>query len=600
MKKNHTDTEQFLDRNAAVKAEVFDRRLLPFGNNIPVSENGYADQPYIIDTDDGAWLLCVTSGLAYEGTSGQTVVTMRSTDHGKTWQDICEIEPRTGPEASYAVLLKVPSGRVYCFYNHNTDNIRSVETANSGTYYRVDSLGHFVFKFSDDHGRTWSEKRYEIPQRNFEIDEKNFHKGELKYFWNVGKAFSYEGKAYVPLHKIGEFGRPGGFVTSEGALLCSENLLRESDPEKIVWQTLPEGKIGLRAPEGAGRVAEEQSIVSLSDGSFCAVYRTVSGYSATTYSRDQGKSFEKPQFMHYPDGRRIKNPRAANFIWKCKNGKYLYWFHNNSSKGYANRNPVWVLGGVESKTENGNVISWSQPEILLYDDDPILLISYPDMIEGDGGYYISETQKRIARTHYFPKEFFENIWGQFDQSEEISGNYREFTAGKHAFDALPEFYKRNPNMTAGGWVSKRNGLGIVLDFSCLKDGDILFDTSDGEGKGMKLVYTDRNFCLFASDGKTKQYFDTAEDFIEPSGQLAILLDAGANVVSFIFNGKFCDGGTNREFGWSRMSPYLGGVNGNNVIMVSEKVSRLRIYERRVSVSEAVKQYRYDTTSDTKK
>ena len=51
--------------------------------------------------------------------------------------------------ASYALLLKIPSGRVYVFYNHNTDNIREVIADKpaypSGYCKRVDSLGHFVF-----------------------------------------------------------------------------------------------------------------------------------------------------------------------------------------------------------------------------------------------------------------------------------------------------------------------------------------------------------------------------------------------------------------------------------------------------------------------
>ena len=48
-----------------------------------------------------------------------------------------------------------------------------------------------------------------------------------------------------------------------------------------------------------------------------------------------------------------------------------------------------MSGGVE---RNGR-IEWSEPEILLYDDDSKVRMSYPDLIEDGGRIYITETQK---------------------------------------------------------------------------------------------------------------------------------------------------------------------------------------------------------------
>ena len=162
-----------------------DPRHITNGRNIP--SEGYADQPYIVKTDDGAWLCVMTTGVGAEGAGGQHVVSMRSTDLGRTWSDIVPIEPADGPEASYAVLLKVPYGRIYVFYNHNTDRVPEVKREDKGVYKRVDSLGHYVFKYSDDHGRTWSAKRYEVPLREFECDRNNVYGGKLRFFWNVGR-----------------------------------------------------------------------------------------------------------------------------------------------------------------------------------------------------------------------------------------------------------------------------------------------------------------------------------------------------------------------------------------------------------------------------
>ena len=177
-----------------------DLRDIRTGWEIP-TEN-YADQPYVVQTDDGAWLCILTTGAGHEGAQGQHVVTLRSTDRGRTWSAPVDVEPADGPEASYAVLLKSPTGRLYAFYNHNTDNLRRLKADTSayksGFTTRVDTQGYYVFKFSDDHGRTWSKQRYPIGVREFEIDRENPYGGKVRFFWNVGRPFIHAGVAYVP------------------------------------------------------------------------------------------------------------------------------------------------------------------------------------------------------------------------------------------------------------------------------------------------------------------------------------------------------------------------------------------------------------------
>ena len=154
-----------------------------------------------------------------------------------------------------------PGGRIYAFYNHNTDNLREVKGDNppykDGWCTRVDSLGYFVFKYSDDHGRTWSAERYAMPVREMEIDRENPYGGKVRYFWNVGQPFVHGG---APTSRCTRWAASASFFTrSEGVLLKSTNILTERDPEKITWETLPDGDVGLRTPPGGGPIAEEQS-----------------------------------------------------------------------------------------------------------------------------------------------------------------------------------------------------------------------------------------------------------------------------------------------------------------------------------------------------
>ena len=101
-------------------AQSNDWRNIVNGRVIP--DESYSDQPYIVKTDDSAWLCVMTTGSGHEGATGQHIITVRSLDQGKTWIDKRDVEPADGPEASYAALLNAPSGRIFVFYNHNNIN----------------------------------------------------------------------------------------------------------------------------------------------------------------------------------------------------------------------------------------------------------------------------------------------------------------------------------------------------------------------------------------------------------------------------------------------------------------------------------------------
>ena len=595
---------------------VKDWRNIATGRVIPTES--YCDQPYIIKADDGAWLCVVTTGVGVEGAAGQHVATMRSTDLGATWSEPVDVEPADGPEASYAVLLKAPGGRLYCFYNHNTDNVRRVRADDppfaGGYCERVDSLGYHVLKYSDDHGRTWSEERYPIPVRETEIDRENPYGGEICYFWNVGKPFIHDGAAYVSLHKVGGYGY-GFFTRSEGVLLISDNLLTESDPSCARWETLPDGDAGLRTPPGGGPVAEEQSYSVLSDGSFYSVYRTIDGHPACAYSRDGGHTWTTPQYASYADGRPMKHPRAANFCWKCSNDKYLYWFHNHGGRfirgervrSYEDRNPVWLCGGIEADTPEGKVIRWSQPEIVLYDDDPYIRMSYPDLIEDGGRYFLTETQKNVARVHEVPATFLEKLWEQFEASSVTTeGLALELSSRDGALPPetpmprLPAFTERDRSRADHGTRQLCHGLALDLwiRFNTIQGGQVILDSRTENGQGLALETTGRGTVrLVLNDGRTGNAWDCEPGLLQPGKlhHLAVSVDGGPRIITFVVDGRLCDGGAFRQFGWGRFSPHLREANGSKVLRIAPslqgRIEQLRIYDRHLLISEAIGNWR---------
>lgn len=583
------------------------------GNGSVIPDEYYADQPYVVKTNDGAWLCVITTGSGHEGEGGQHVISMRSTDRGKIWEKAVDVESAKGPEASYAVMLKAPSGRVFVFYNHNTDNIRRViadkPAYKDGFVTRVDSLGHFVFKYSDDHGRSWSAQRFEIPQRNFEIDRKNPYGGKIKFFWTVGKAFSHKGAGYVPLHKVGGFGE-GFFTSSEGVLLRSGNILTEKDASNITWETLPEGDIGIRTPAGGGPIAEEQSFSVMSDASIFCVFRTIDGYSACTYSRDDGRSWEPSQYMRYASGRLMKHPRAANFAWRCENGNYLYWFHNHGGRfirehpkrrtiAYDDRNPVWLSGGVEADSPQGKIIHWSEPEIALYDDDPMVRMSYPDLVEEGGDYYLTETQKDIARVHKMDRTLLEGLWNQGSaRGSSANGLLLKLTDAKAGSVAAPEFpvFVKRSRRADYGTDHTRAGVSFDLFFS-LDDtsaGQTLVDNPDSGGRGFAIRTARGNSLeITLHDGRTQSRWSSDEGVLV-AGKLhhaVIVVDGGPNVISFVVDGKFNDGLEQKQFGWGRFHPQLHSINGGPKLRLDPHLLRLYIYGRVLRTSEAIASFR---------
>lgn len=404
-----TFTVQAQDLLAAAKRQQPPAIDITTGWEIP--SEGYCDQPYVVKMPDGAWLCTLTTGKGEEGNTGQHVVSCTSSDRGKTWTPLVDIEPASGPEASWGMPFLTAYGRVYVFYTYNAMNLREVMADDDYARKRVDTLGEYALKYSDDGGRTWSLQRWYIPVRATTIDHNNPYQGRVRFFWGVGKPFRHKGAMYLGFAKVGKLGESFIAVSESWFLRCS-NIDSERDPANLVWQTLPEGEEGLKSPEGP--IAEEVNLTSLSDGRLFCTYRTVAGHPCHAYSDDDGQTWSAPAFMTYgPDGTFVDHPRAANFVRKLTEGPYagrfIYWFHNHGGKTYEGRNPAYLLGGVEMDSPDGRVISWGKPVAILYDENPKVRFSYPDFV-WDDGLYITETQKTIARVHRIPDELLQRLW----------------------------------------------------------------------------------------------------------------------------------------------------------------------------------------------
>lgn len=543
-----------------------------------IPDENYADQPYVVIAKNGDWVCVMTTGLGTESQKGQHMVASISPDKGKSWSQLINIEESDAPPSSWGIPYVTPYGRIYVFYTFNGDKIDSYP---DGKPLRHNTeLGWYCFKYSDDNGHTWS-KRYRIPMRKTTVDFINPWNGEVQLFWGISKPFSHEKSMYFSFTKLGIHPQDMG----EGFLYKSNNINTEKDPSKLHWELLPEGNTGISYTP-LGVTQEEHNIVPLNNGSLYCMYRTSEGYPANSYSSDNGKTWSTPEYATYADGRVIKNPRACPRVFKTLNGKYLLWYHNNSIKGYAgHRNPVWISGGIEI---NGK-IKWSQPEVLLYGSQDIRGMSYPDLIEEDGKYWITETQKTVARVHHINKDLLEGLWNQ-----ETLKNVTTKGLVLEKNNIPSKTYLPSPELPDLGIGSV--SIEILFDSNEIKPNQVILDNTDEQGNGITIKATpQRTIGLTLQDGDQKVFWDTDPGMvIGGKNHVVFIVDGQANLITSVVNGKLCDGGRYRLQGWSWFSPNIKNINGNRQLKIAPSfdgsIKTLRIYNRYLTTSEAIGNY----------
>ncbi len=550
-------------------------------NGLRIPAENYVDQPYVAVAQDGAWICVLTTGQGLEGQQGQHVIALRSEDRGKTWAPAQDLEPADGPEASWATPFVAPYGRVYVFYVYNGDKI--VTLPGSDRRVRSDTHGWLVYRYSDDNGKTWSAQRHRVPLRATSVDRGNPWQGSVLHFWTVDKPSAQNGRFYLAITKLGRFFMKRG----EGWIVESSNLLTERDPDKIAFRLLPEGDEGVRNPS-FGDVQEEFNLVPTGGDGLYLVNRLSEGFPAQSVSTNGGASWSQPAPVVYANGARpLKTPRACTKLFRTSEGRYLLWFHNHGGKGWSGRNPGFLCGGVE--TVDGE-IRWSEPEIALFDPMPSVRMSYPDLIEQDGRFWLTESQKTAARVHPLDRSLLEGLWGQAtNRTVAAEGLALEWKAGEGASAA--------PTLPFSFGQLDKGGLSVELAFSLdtAAPGQTLFSTQDKSGKGVRVatdsVAGEPVLSIRMNDGIRCIDWQSDPDSFEGARHAAFIADFSAGVVSVILDGRFCDGGSAREQGWGRLPSDMRAVKGAFQAEISPKVSLLRLYDRPLRTSEAVAAWR---------
>jgi len=128
------------------------------------------------------------------------------------------------------------------------------------------------------------------------------------------------------------------------------------------------------------------------------------------------------------------------------------------------------------------------------------------------------------------------------------------------------------------------------------------DARDASGKGVAITSTDRfTLQISLNDGHVKSAWDcdpgTHAGTLRVGAwqHIAAIVDGGPKIVTWVVDGVLNDGGAVRDFGWGRIHPEMGDVNGapgaQIAPMLFGQLSKLRVYNRYLRTSEAVGNFR---------
>ena len=123
--------------------------------------------------------------------------------------------------------------------------------------------------------------------------------------------------------------------------------------------------------------------------------------------------------------------------------------------------------------------------------------------------------------------------------------------------------------------------------------EIILDTRDEAGRGLVLETGGAGgnvvLRLTLDDGRTQGAWDTDPGALggrRPQHVVAVV-DGGPKIIAFVVNGRLCDGGMSRQYGWGRFPPFLGDVTAAAPARIHPEVRRMRLYGRALRTSEAV-------------
>ena len=144
-----------------------------------------------------------------------------------------------------------------------------------------------------------------------------------------------------------------------------------------------------------------------------------------------------------------------------------------------------------------------------------------------------------------------------------------------------------------------------IKFDNLAKDSVLFDTTDRGGAGICVSTRAGRVNISMSDGSLTSGIqsDDCKFQVGQWNHIICIIDPGPRIVLCIINGRLSDGGKENAFGWMRYSKNLNSIGNSPNLDIKWRVmgelGLMRIYERPLSVSEAISNFRAGRNMATK-
>ncbi len=397
-------------------------------------------QPSVAINSEGV-ITIVWTQASVESAKDQSVVSSTSFDGGITWRAPVDIERAADKRpGSWAMIFCVPhTGRFYVFYWY--DENQNVKR----------DAGRICFRYSDDNCTSWS-TRYPISMPRHDLDVE----GQDSHGWNTGfPILMPDGAMLMGFSKMGpDLGedaakragaKPGPqFWRTEVFFLRAENILTETDPEKLKFRITPSGAEGLWIPDEEDpklHFCQEPFMALLPGGRVICTMRVMNGYPVFSISADYGITWSKPvPLRNRPGGDLLKHVCGPCQISSTPDGRIYFLFSNRNdyygtestwSRRWANRDPVHIVIGREfpllakglPEGQDNAGIYFDKPRIILNgvddkvnpnDNTGVLSLArsaaYPQLLHiGNRHFIFYSNSKMDIRVKEIPDEFVTGV-----------------------------------------------------------------------------------------------------------------------------------------------------------------------------------------------
>ncbi len=491
----------------------------------PIPAGGYSAPPRVVQLPDDTWLAVLTTGKGPAGDRGRHIVSRRSPDRGQSWEGGIDIEPAGERPSLWAQPLLLPSGRVVVFY---------LQGDLAAAKERISRSGDLALRYSDDGGRSWSE-RILLPLPETVLAREQDPGGDVDGLLGTGRPLFTAGSVLLPFSRIGS----SPDERTEVWVLRSEDLASLDDPAAAHWQLFPAGEKGLH---GAGPITTDPCLAPLPGRGVACAMATTLGYPLLALSPDGGRTWSAPRPLRDRRGRPIRHPRDSVGLWRFGPDRYLLWTREDSTPTAESGrcNPAWIRGA----RLVGGELRFGPPEILLYDPDPHTAPSDPDLVLGrDGSVSVVVSRGSVLQTHPIAPSLLTQLFttspAEGPRREELPG----FVAQGAGGTSLAAAGKLRGGWTCEAWLPAQ-----------AEPPFIVAQAQDGAGSMALFLDSDGSLGLTLADGDQEVTVRSQPQALSAGKphHLAVIVDLGPGIVRWIVDGQVLDGGESLARGWSRI------------------------------------------------